>query len=154
MIRHTHVTKRAAFMSRMETVFAPRLVASSEAVKMKPVASRPNRVERASRTENLELWHRVTLASVRSDAPDLSARQLAMLMTIYLETGPHTVRSLAAHLQVTKAAISRATDSLCKMGYIVRQPDHRDKRSVVLARTSAGIHFLSSFADIIQAERP
>ena len=95
----------------------------------------------------------MTLATVRSDAPDLSARQLAMLMSIYLEDGLHTVRSLAKHLGVTKAAISRATDSLCKLGYIERKPDHRDKRSVVLTRTPAGIHFLSEFADIIQAER-
>ena len=147
-------------MSATETLFAPRLVTSTElplplaapiplTAKVKPVV-----VEKVSRKESLAFWHRVTLATVRSDAPDLSARQLAMLMTIYLEDGLHTVRSLAKHLDVTKAAISRATDSLCKLGYIERKPDYRDKRSVILARTSAGIHYLSEFADIIQAERP
>lgn len=77
-----------------------------------------------------------------------------MLMTIYLDEGLHTVRSMAKHLGITKAAISRATDSLCKLGYIERKPDHRDKRSIILARTPLGIHYLSEFADIIQAERP
>lgn len=140
-------------MPATETAFAPRLVTVTETKE----TSRPNirklRSERVSRKDSLALWHRVTLASVRSDTPDLSARQLAMLMTIYLDDGLHTVRSLAKHLNITKAAISRATDSLCKLGYIERKPDHRDKRSVVLARTPAGIHFLSEFADIIQAER-
>ena len=141
-------------MSAIETMFAPRLVVTTEMPAPLTAKVKPTLVEKVSRKESLAFWHRVTLATVRSDDPDLSARQLAMLMTIYLEDGLHTVRSLAKHLDVTKAAISRATDSLCKMGYIERKADHRDKRSVILARTSAGIHFLSEFADIIQAERP
>jgi len=140
-------------MSATQTAFAPRLVSSTEPLETTHAGFRKIQSERISRKESLAFWHRVTLATVRSDAPDLSARQLAMLMSIYLVDGLHTVRSLAKHLGVTKAAISRATDSLCKLGYIERKPDHRDKRSVVLARTSAGIHFLSEFADIIQAER-
>ena len=140
-------------MSATETIFAPRLVATTEMPAPLTARTKPALVEKVSRKDSLAFWHRVTLATVRSDAPDLSSRQLAMLMTIYLEDGLHTVRSLAKHLKVTKAAISRATDSLCKLGYIERKPDHRDKRSVILARTSAGIHFLSEFADIIQAER-
>lgn len=140
-------------MSAIETIFAPRLVASTELIDPVQLRAKKTVVERVSRKDSLAFWHRVTLATVRSDAPDLSARQLAMLMTIYLEDGLHTVRSLAKHLDVTKAAISRATDSLCKLGYIERKPDHRDRRSIVLARTPAGIHFLSEFADIIQAER-
>lgn len=139
-------------MSATKTAFAPRLVTVTEPSDIAHPVVRKIQTDRVSRKESLAFWHRVTLATVRSDAPDLSARQLAMLMTIYLEDGLHTVRSLAKHLDVTKAAISRATDSLCKLGYIERKPDHRDKRSVVLARTSAGIHFLSEFADIIQAE--
>lgn len=140
-------------MSATKTIFAPRLVATTDLPVPLSARKKPAAEERISRKDSLAFWHRVTLATVRSDTPDLSARQLAMLMTIYLEDGLHTVRSLAKHLDITKAAISRATDSLCKLGYIERKPDHRDKRSVVLARTSAGIHYLSQFADIIQAER-
>ena len=139
-------------MSAIETAFAPRIVSSTQPSEASRRVVRKVHPDRISRKDSLAFWHRVTLATVRSDAPDLSARQLAMLMSIYLEDGLHTVRSLAKHLCVTKAAISRATDSLCKLGYIERKPDHRDKRSVVLTRTSAGIHFLSEFADIIQTE--
>lgn len=140
-------------MSASETAFAPRIISKTDSLEIAQSAVRKIQTDRISRKESLAFWHRVTLATVRSNAPDLSARQLAMLMSIYLEDGLHTVRSLAKHLGVTKAAISRATDSLCKLGYIERKPDHRDKRSVVLARTSAGIHFLSEFADVIQNER-
>lgn len=141
-------------MPASKAIFKPRVVASNPARADSISQSRQTDSDRVSRKDSLLFWHRVTLASVRSDTPDLSARQLAMLMRIYLEGGLHTVRSLAKHLGITKAAISRATDSLCKLGYIERKPDHRDKRSVILARTPAGIHFLSEFADIIQAERP
>ncbi|MAB11353.1 MAG: MarR family transcriptional regulator, partial [Hyphomonas sp.] len=48
-----------------------------------------------SEREGLELWRRAVTASVRSDAPDLTARQQAILMTIALMPGPHTVRGLA-----------------------------------------------------------
>jgi DNA-binding MarR family transcriptional regulator len=148
-------------MAMTETAFVPKLVAIERTEELPKITLKSRRPApqvseslKLSRKESLAFWHRVTLASVRSDAPDLSARQLAMMMSIYLEAGPHTVRSLAAHLQVTKAAISRATDSLCKLGYIVRKPDPRDKRSVLLARTSKGIHFLSALGDTIQSELP
>jgi len=73
-------------------------------------------------------------------------------MTIYLSEGPHTVRSLAKHLSVTKAVISRAIDRLCSYGYIERAPDIRDKRSVIMRRTSGGINYLRDFARLIQSE--
>src|SRR5690606_38973631 len=61
-------------------------------------------------TEALDLWRRVTVSTVRSDAPDLTARQLAVLMTVRLQPAPHTVRGLAATLNVGKPAITRALD--------------------------------------------
>lgn len=144
-------------MAATETAFVPTLVSLAPADDLPKIRLKSRETPapvRLSRRDSLAFWHRVTLANVRSDAPDLSARQMAMMMSIYLEDGPHTVRSLASHLQVTKAAISRATDSLCKLGYIVRKPDLRDKRSVLLARTSKGIHFLSAMGDTIQSELP
>ena len=111
-------------------------------------------LKKFSRTDNLTLWHRVTLQTVRQNDPDLTTRQLALLMSVYLDGGPHTVRSLAAQLGVTKAVISRAVNRLCKYDFIQRAPDPDDGRSVILKRTSAGIHYLQKFADIIQTELP
>jgi DNA-binding MarR family transcriptional regulator len=120
----------------------------------KKPAERAIRASRLSSTLALALWKDVTLASVAGDMPDLSARQTAVLMCVYLEEGPHTVRSLAARLNVTKAVISRAIDRLKTYNYIMRADDPRDRRSIVLRRTPEGINYLRAFAKIIQNEMP
>lgn len=117
-------------------------------------AARPIRPSRLSSTLALALWKDVTVASVAGDMPDLSARQTAVLMCVYLEEGPHTVRSLAAQLNVTKAVISRAIDRLKSYNYILRADDPRDRRSIVLRRTPDGINYLRAFASLIQSEMP
>ena len=111
-----------------------------------------SKVSKPSRKDSLALWHRVILTSVTMDSPDLSSRQMAILMTVYLEESAHTVRSLAAKLKVTKAVISRALDTLTRYGFVERAPDLRDKRSIIVKRTSGGILYLQRFADIIQSE--
>lgn len=117
-------------------------------------AARPIRPSRLSSTLALALWKDVTVASVAGDMPDLSARQTAVLMCVYLEEGPHTVRSLAARLNVTKAVISRAIDRLKSYNYILRADDPRDRRSIVLRRTPDGINYLRAYAGLIQREMP
>jgi len=104
------------------------------------------------RSDALALWHRVTLETVISNGPDLSARQLAILMSVYLESKSHTVKSLSEKLNVTKAVVSRALDTLTKHGFVKRAPDPSDRRSVIVTRTSGGILYLQRFADIIQSE--
>jgi DNA-binding MarR family transcriptional regulator len=51
-------------------------------------------------------------ALVRRDRPDLTARQLGEFLTCYLEDEAQTVRGLAAKLNVSKPAITRALDRL------------------------------------------
>ena len=48
------------------------------------------------RSTALDLWRTVTVMTVRGDEPDLTARQMAVLMTVYLSPAPHTVRGLVA----------------------------------------------------------
>lgn len=103
-----------------------------------------------TRSEALGLWYEVTLDSVRGETPDLSARQMTILMTVYLRPAPHTVRSLAAHLDVTKAVITRALDTLGVHGFIDRARDPNDKRSVLVRRTGRGSSYLAQFADSIR----
>lgn len=107
---------------------------------------------RINNGDALSLWHRVTLDNVLGDSPDLTSRQFALLTTVYLEAGPHTVRSLAARLDVTKAVITRALDTLAGYQFIERGPDHRDKRSVIIMRTARGSTFLTRFAETIRSE--
>ncbi|HYD32085.1 MAG TPA: MarR family transcriptional regulator [Azospirillaceae bacterium] len=97
----------------------------------------------------LGLWRQALLASVRRPGPDLTARQLALLLTVYLTHPPHTVRGLAASLNVSKPAITRALDRLSILGFIRRKRDDADKRSVLVQRTVKGSVYLSEFAQIV-----
>jgi len=99
----------------------------------------------------LDLWRRAIVASVRIDAPDLSARQMSLLLTVYLTAAPHTVRGLAAALNVSKPAITRAIDRLSELGMVRRKPDENDRRSVLIQRTVKGSVFLREFGELVVA---
>lgn len=107
---------------------------------------------RINRLDGLKLWHKVMLAGVRSEGPDLTARQFVILTTVYLIDEVHTVRSLSADLGVTKAVVTRGLDSLGSYGYVCRCPDPKDRRSVIIQRTPAGMAYLCRFGDRICAD--
>jgi DNA-binding MarR family transcriptional regulator len=100
----------------------------------------------------MTLWHSVALAQVRDDAPDLSLRQVTILFTIYMEAPPHTVRGLAATLHVSKPVITRALDSMGKLGLVTRKRDEKDRRNVLVQRTVKGVLYLEKLADLIAAK--
>ena len=97
----------------------------------------------------LKLWHDTHLELVRDDEPDLSARQITVLLTIYLEPPPHTVRGLAAKLNVTKPVITRALDTMGRLDLLNRKRDPADRRNVLVQRTVKGALFVERLADII-----
>jgi DNA-binding MarR family transcriptional regulator len=79
---------------------------------------------------------------VRRDGVDLSARQLGVFLTCYLNEGGHTVRGLAQDLNVSKPAITRALDRLTELDFVRRKVDPSDRRSVLVQRTVKGAAFL------------
>ncbi len=101
-------------------------------------------------TQALRLWRDVVLEQVRDDLPDLSLRQMAVLLTVYLDPPPHTVRGLAAHLGVTKPVITRALNALSKHDLVQRRRDEHDKRNVLIHRTLAGALYLEALAEMIR----
>ena len=101
--------------------------------------------------EALELWRRTLVAGIHRSAPDLSVRQMAILLCVYMTPPPHTVRGLAARLEISKPAVTRALDTLSGLGVLRRKADESDRRSVLVHRTVAGSVYLSEFADTIVA---
>lgn len=102
----------------------------------------------------LELWRRTVTMSVRADSPDLTARQQAILMTISLTRGPHTVRGLAERLNIAKPAVTRALDTLERLELARRVKDENDLRNVFIERTQGGLVFLRGLAaQIMEAEK-
>ena len=89
------------------------------------------------------------VALVRRDGPDLSARQLGVFLTCYLQDGAHTVRGLAADLNVSKPAITRALDRLGELDLARRKVDPMDRRSVLVQRTLKGSAFLRDLRSIM-----
>ncbi|WP_353185330.1 MarR family transcriptional regulator [Bosea sp. (in: a-proteobacteria)] len=100
-------------------------------------------------SQALRLWRQVHLDLVRDGEADLSARQTAILLTVYLELPPHTVRGLAKQLGVTKPVITRALDTLGKLGLLTRKRDEADRRNVVIQRTVAGALAVERLGDLV-----
>jgi len=122
-----------------------------------PVSASPAPLDRAARRPEgqggpgltLELLRDLTVRSVRSDGPDLSSRQLAVLMTVYLTDETHSVSGLAEALQVHKPVISRALDTLSGLGLVDRRRDEDDRRKVYVERTAKGEAFLAEYDRLI-----
>ena len=102
----------------------------------------------------LSEWMRTLVDYVRSGEPDLTNRQMALLLVVYLKPGPHTVRGLAAMLNVSKPVVTRALNRLGTLGYLRRQRDDNDKRNIFVARTAEGAEFLDDFGHFIGDSTP
>ena len=74
---------------------------------------------------------------------------LGVFLTCYLHDGAHTVRGLAADLNVSKPAITRALDRLGELDLARRKVDPMDRRSVLVQRTLKGTAFLRDLRGIM-----
>ncbi len=97
----------------------------------------------------LALWQAASVAALRADSPDLTQRQFAILLQVYLQPAPHTVRGLAARLAISKPAVTRALDRLSALDLVRRKSDEADRRSILVQRTVAGSVFLREFGDLV-----
>ncbi len=98
---------------------------------------------------SVDILRDTIVALVRRDGPDLSARQLGVFLTCYLQDREHTVRGLAAELNVSKPAITRALDRLGELDLAQRKLDPSDRRSVLVQRTLKGKAFLRDLRGIM-----
>lgn len=99
----------------------------------------------------LDVLRGAVVESVRHDPRDLTQRQMAVILLVYLSSTPMTVRALSAELAIGKPAISRALDRLEELGLVRRMADLRDKRSIVVGRTVPGAVYLRELADRVVA---
>ena len=99
-------------------------------------------------------WMQTLVGYVRSGRPDLTNRQMALLLLVYLTTGPHTVRGLAQSLGVSKPVVTRALNTLGALGYLRRERDEADRRNIFIAPTDRGADFLEGFGGLIDGEAP
>lgn len=109
-------------------------------------------MSKISRT--LVLWQRVTAAALEKLPYDLSTRQTAILLYIYVEPLPHSIKKLSEQLGISKPAVCRAVDVLEHAKLIKRARNRDDLRNVSLQRTVKGGNYLKEYAALIlQASR-
>lgn len=101
---------------------------------------------------SLKSWMQALIGYVRSGQPDLTNRQMALMLLVYLTPGPHTVRGLAGILGVSKPVITRALNTLGALGYLRRVRDDADRRNIFVAKTNTGQEFLEGFEENIGQE--
>ena len=93
----------------------------------------------------LKLIHDIAMGLVQQTKaqgePDFTLRQLSILLTVYLEQPPHTVRGLAKKLGVTKPVITRALD------YFDPAREFGGDLSAALARAKAAFLLVSFSTD-------
>jgi DNA-binding MarR family transcriptional regulator len=99
-------------------------------------------------------WMQTLVGYVRSGQPDLTNRQMALLLLVYLTPGPHTVRGLAQSLGVSKPVVTRALNTLGALGYLRRERDEADRRNIFIAPTDLGADFLEGFGGLIDGDTP
>jgi DNA-binding MarR family transcriptional regulator len=107
-----------------------------------------------SSDELTNLLRSTIVALVRQEGPDLTARQLSVFLTCYLESDAQTVRGLAVNLNVAKPAITRALDRLVEFDLVRRKQDTLDRRSVLVQRTAPGMAFLRELRIILRDAAP
>ncbi len=101
--------------------------------------------------EALHLWREALRSAVRHEEPDLTTRQMLVMLVVYAPWAQKVrVRDLAEDLSLSKPAVSRALDKLEQLGYVRRKADDADGRSVVLQPTMRGSKFLADFAEFVQ----
>jgi DNA-binding MarR family transcriptional regulator len=102
----------------------------------------------------VDILRQTTVALVRGEDRDLTARQLAVFLICYLTDDKQTVRSFADRLRIPKPSVTRTVDLLEELDLAQRQPDPADGRSVLVHRTARGDAFLRDLSKIMtDAER-
>lgn len=104
-----------------------------------------------TRRRLLAAYLHTTVAMVRSESPDLTDRQKAVLLKVYIDDEPQTVRGLAVYAKVSKPAITRALDRLGEFDLIRRKTDPNDRRSVLVQRTMAGQNYIRQIETILSS---
>jgi DNA-binding MarR family transcriptional regulator len=106
--------------------------------------------------QSLQLLRDLTFALVHNGKPgaipDFTFRQLVILLIVYLDAPPHTVRGLAKKIGVTKPVITRALDTLGKYQLLTRRRDDFDRRNVIVQRTVKGALYIEALGDIVVAK--
>jgi DNA-binding MarR family transcriptional regulator len=102
----------------------------------------------------VDILRQTTVALVRDESRDLSARQLAVFLICYLSNEGQTVRGLAVALRLHKPPITLSLNRLEQLGLARRLPNTASRRGIMVGRTAKGQAFLRNVSKImVDADR-
>ena len=81
----------------------------------------------------------------KNDDNQLTIRQLAVLVQLYVLNQQGSVRDFAAALNLSKPAVTRALDRLEEIDLLRRNTSKDDRREIELLKTPKGQAFIESF---------
>lgn len=94
---------------------------------------------------------RETIAKmVARNGPDLSLRQLSVLLVVHRIKDPHTIRDLATRLRISKQAITHSVNRLEEYGMVRRRIDRTDQRSINVLPSKRGASYLEELVLILE----
>jgi len=99
--------------------------------------------------DQLEVVCQAIVGLVRRDGPDLTARQLGVLLISYLDDTPQTVSRLAGQLTVSIPTVTRALDRLSEFDLVRRRDNPSDGRSILVQRSLVGAKFLDDLKSML-----
>jgi len=97
----------------------------------------------------LAIWHSSLKSALHGEAAVLSTRQMALLLAVYLDPPPHTLRTLAADLKISESATARALQVLERHDFVRRRRDQEDRRNMLVMRTVKGAVHLHDFGELV-----
>lgn len=104
----------------------------------------------STQLQALELWRNSLVASVRGDSPDLSARQMALMLCIYLGEGPHTVRGPRQGLKISSPPSAVPSTALASLAISAASVMSLTAATCWFNAPRPGGKFLVDFATLIQ----
>jgi len=88
-------------------------------------------------------WRLALIVNPKLRAARLNTLKMGILVVVYGEEEPHTVKNLATRLFVSAPAISRSLDNLEHSKLIKRLRDKKDHRVVRIQRTRQGLELMA-----------
>jgi DNA-binding MarR family transcriptional regulator len=100
-------------------------------------------------TTNLTTLRDIFVPICKDTKVDLSIRQIAVLSYIHCTSEKLSVGPIAARLNLSKPAVTRALNKLETMGCIKRNPDPKDKRKIEITTPKAGKVLIARLEKIV-----
>lgn len=92
----------------------------------------------------------VILNMLRGKNPDLTLRQLDMLLAIKYRVESPTVKDLALFLKIPRTAVSQCVKRLAHVGLVERRPSIDDGRQLTLHLLPSAVEYLEEIEGIVQ----